>query len=162
MATLIINCRVLEYCRSLSTSSWTANILFRMRFSFFSCSSWYSPKSSVTSERQLGRETVLVNSTPTLLRRFALLRGIRLDNTGATPSPASLGSCLDGFVSCPDRGSDGPAAAEGWVDMTGVGKIGGQNANGASDAPRFLRIFLICQLLAISAERFMRAVREHI
>lgn len=149
MATLIINCRVLEYWRSLSTSSWTANILFRMRFSFFSCSTWCSPGSSVTSERQLGRETALVNSKPTLLRRFALLRGVRLDNIGATSSSISLGSCLDGFLSFPGRGSDGLAAAVGWVDMTGVGKIGGQSANGASDAPQFLRIFLICQLLAI-------------
>src|SRR5258706_11553418 len=136
MATLIINCRVLEYWRSLSTSSRTANILFRMRFSFFSCSSWCSPGSSVTSERQLGRETVLVNSTPTLLRRFALLRGVRLESIGAILSPLSLGSCPDGSHSCPGR-ADGPAAAERLVDMTGVGKFGGQSANGASGAHGF-------------------------
>jgi hypothetical protein len=127
-----MNCNVLEYWRSLSTSSLTAAILFRIRFSFFSFSSWSRSGSSVPRDGRPGQETGLVNSTPTPLCCSPPLRGAHLDNVETTaPLPLATRFCFGGFLLSVCCGANGAAAAEGTVDMSGVGKTGSQSVSGS-------------------------------
>lgn len=85
----------------------------------------------------MGRETALVNSVPTLLCRFTLLRGLRLDHVEKGASlPLAVRSCFDGFfwsLVCCDSNAAG--AEEGTVDMASVGRIGSQSVKkGVSSA----------------------------